>query len=108
MMQMVKGLVGAMLIAASCATMAMPAAAGGTVTVENRSGYALKVVGEGGGGRVDKAGASTTIAFEGGKDVGIDVKIWWVSKPRELCQLFVPWERTVVVSGTTFIKCRSE
>lgn len=90
------------------AVLATPAAAEGTVSVENRSGFAVKVAGEGGSARVDKMAAPAAIAFEGGKDVGIDVKIWWVSKPRELCQLFVPWDRTVVVSGTTTIRCRSE
>ena len=107
-MRIAKALKAVTLTLSILAALAVPAAAEGTVTVENRSGYALKVAGEGGSGRVDKAGEPVTIAFEGGKDVGIDVKIWWVSKPRELCQLFVPWERTVVVSGTTFIKCRSE
>jgi len=107
-MRIAKALTAVTLTLLILAALATPAAAGGTVTFENRSGYALKVAGEGGSGRVDEAGEPVTIAFDGGKDVGIDVKIWWVSKPRELCQLFVPWERTVVVSGTTFIKCRSE
>ncbi len=94
--------------AALVAALTVPAAAEGTVTVENRSGFAIKIAGDGGNGRVDKAGEPVTIAFEGGKDVGIDLKIWWVPKPRELCQLFVPWDRRVVVSGTTTIRCRSE
>jgi hypothetical protein len=103
-----KGLIGAATAAAVLAVLAAPAAAGGTVSVENRSGLAVKVAGEGGGARVGEMSEPTAIAFTGGKDVGIDIKIWWVSKPRELCQLFVPWERTVVVSGTAFIRCRSE
>lgn len=107
-MPVTRGLFGASLTAALVATLAAPAAADGTVTVENRSDLAIKVAGEGGGARVDKMAEDATIAFEGGKDVGIDLKIWWVSKPRELCQLFVPWDRTVVVSGTATIRCRSE
>jgi hypothetical protein len=96
------------LAIAGVAVSAIPAAAGGTVTVENRTELALKVAGEGGSGRVDGTAEPVTIAFEGGKDHGIDLKIWWVSKPRELCQLFVPWGRMVVVSGTSTIRCRSE
>ena len=104
-MRMVSVLMGLLM---TLAFSAAPAGAEGTVTVENRSGFAVKVAGEGGGARVDKMAEPATIAFEGGKNVGIDLKIWWVSKPRELCQLFVPWERTVVVSGSTTIRCRSE
>lgn len=104
-MRMASVLVGVLMI---LAVLAAPVAAEGTVTVQNRSGFAIKVAGEGGSARVDEMAESPPIAFEGGKDVGIDLKIWWVSNPRELCQLFVPWERTVVVSGTTTIRCRSE
>lgn len=96
------------LLIAAVAFGVSPAAAGGTVTVENRTALALKVAGEGGSGRIDGTAEPVTIAFNGGKDHGIDLKIWWVSKPRELCQLFVPWGRTVVVSGTTTIRCRSQ
>ena len=107
-MRIAKALRAVTITISILAALATPAAAKGTVSVENRSGFAIKVAGEGGSARVDKMAEASGIAFEGGKDVGIDIKIWWVSKPRELCQLFVPWERTVVVSGTTFIKCRSE
>lgn len=100
---LIRGALGAVVVA----VLAAPVAAEGTVTLDNRSGLAVKVAGEGGGARIGQEAEATTVAFTGGKDVGIDLKIWWVSKPRELCQLFVPWGRTVVVSGKTTIRCRS-
>ncbi len=111
-MRMANGLIRAAMTAAMTAAvlavLATPVAAEGTVTLQNRSGLAIKVAGEGGGAVIDGGTEPTTVSFEGGKDVGIDLKVWWVSKPRELCQLFVPWERTVVVSGTMTIRCRSQ
>jgi len=107
-MRIAKGLTAVIIVASILAVFVTTASAAGTVTVQNRSGLAIKVAGEGGSARVDKMAEPITVAFEGGKNVGIDVKIWWVSKPRELCQLFVPWDRTVVVSGTMTIHCRSE
>jgi hypothetical protein len=73
-----------------------------------RSTAKIKVVGEGGSAMVDVGAKGTELGFEGGTDIGIDLKIWWVAKPRELCQLFVPWQRTVVVTGTSTIHCRSQ
>lgn len=85
-----------------------PAAAEGMITVDNGSTSTIKVVGEGGNARVDMGAKGVQVRFEDGTDIGIDLKIWWVAKPRELCQLFVPWQRTVVVSGTSTIRCRSQ
>jgi hypothetical protein len=82
--------------------------AAGSISVENRSPMKIKVVGDGGSSTIEAGAAAMELAFDGGKDVGIDVKIWWTNNVRELCQLFVPWGRTVVVSGTTYIRCRSE
>lgn len=101
-------LVAVWMTASVMVVMAAPVAAGGTVLVQNRSGLPVKAVGEGGGAVIGASTEPTPVTFEGGKDIGIDLKIWWVSKPRELCQLFVPWERTVVVFGTATIRCRSE
>jgi hypothetical protein len=84
------------------------AAAQGTITVDNGSPSTIKVVGDGGKAFVDMGVKGIQVRFEGGTDIGIDLKIWWVAKPRELCQLFVPWDRTVVVSGTSTIHCRSQ
>lgn len=84
------------------------AAAQGTIDVDNQSTLKIKVVGEGGKALVDKGVKGIQVKFEGGTDIGIDLKIWWVARPRELCQLFVPWKRTVVVTGTSTIHCRSQ
>ncbi|MCW5700158.1 MAG: hypothetical protein KIT00_09995 [Rhodospirillales bacterium] len=84
------------------------AAADGVVTVINHSGSKVKVVGDGGSAVVDAGGDPVQVTFTGGKDMGIDAKIWWTANPRELCQLFVPWQRTIIVSGTSTIRCRSE
>ena len=84
------------------------AAAEGAIDVDNQSSLKIKVVGEGGHAWVDEGVKGIRVRFEGGTDIGIDLKIWWVAKPRELCQLFVPWQRTVVVTGTSTIHCRSQ
>jgi hypothetical protein len=102
------GKLPAILAAAIVLSLVSLAAAEGVVTVDNRSTSRVKVVAEGGSATVDAQADPVEVGFAGGKDMGVDVKIWWVSKPRELCQLFVPWERTVVVSGSTTIRCRSE
>ena len=78
------------------------------IKVDNGSTSTIKVVGDGGKAVVDPGAKGVQVGFEGGTDIGIDLKIWWVAKPRELCQLFVPWDRTVVVSGTSTIRCRSQ
>jgi hypothetical protein len=84
------------------------AAAEEMIKVDNGSPSMIKVVGDGGKAVVDSGAKGVQVRFEGGTDIGIDLKIWWVAKPRELCQLFVPWDRTVVVSGTSTIHCRSQ
>ena len=98
----------AILAAAILLFSGSPVAAEGVVTVDNRSESGIKVVAEGGSATSDAQADPVEVAFAGGKEMGIDVKIWWVAKPRELCQLFVPWGRTVVVSGTSTIRFRSE
>ena len=85
-----------------------PSLAAGGITVENGSPAKIKIVGDGGSATLDVGAAPLAIDFDGGKEVAVDVKIWWTNNPQELCQLFVPWGRTVVVSGTTYIRCRSE
>jgi hypothetical protein len=99
-------LVGSVSVAAViCCT---PASAEGTISVDNRSESKIKVVGEGGSAVVGVGVDPVEVSFTGGEGVGIDVKVWWVAKPRELCQLFVPWQRIVVVSGKSQIRCRSQ
>ena len=87
---------------------ARSAVAEGMITVDNGSASPIKVAGQGGSAVVDAGAKGVEVKFEGGTDIGIDAKIWWIENARELCQLFVPWQRTVVVSGTSTIRCRSQ
>jgi hypothetical protein len=32
----------------------------------------------------------------------------WVAEPRQLCRIFAPWDRTLVVTGDQVIDCRSQ
>ena len=36
------------------------------------------------------------------------VQVWWIDTPRELCRIFAPWDRTVVVTSERVINCRSQ
>lgn len=85
-----------------------PAAAAGSIVIDNRSGRAVKAVAKGGRAVVEPDTGPTPMTVESDAETGIDLKIWWTAAPRELCQLFVPWERTVIVTGSTTIRCRSE
>ena len=90
------------------AVLASPAGAGGMITVENRSAHRVKVAAPGGSAVVDAGADPVPVQFEADHDVGADLRIWWVSKPRELCLLFVPWDRIAIVTGKSVIRCRSQ
>jgi hypothetical protein len=86
-----------------------PAAlAGGEVVIDNRSEHTVKVVAVGGQALVEPGAGPTTVRFEADAEIGIDLKVWWTVRPRELCQQFVPWSRTVVVTGGQTIRCRTQ
>ncbi len=84
-----------------------------SIAVDNRSAKTVKVVAPGGAAIVEAEAepVTVTVAAAGGADaedaVGVEVTAWWVSEPRQLCQIFTPWGRTVIVSGSRTIRCRS-
>jgi hypothetical protein len=101
-----------LVCAAGLATLAAlvpptPAQAGGVVTVDNQSARTVKAVAPGGSAVVDPGAAPVRIAFESSEPVGVTLQLWWVAEPRQLCRIFAPWDRTVVVTGDQVINCRS-
>lgn len=84
-------------------------AGGGTVAIDNRSDHPVKVALPGGPGRVIAAGEpAVNLRIDADDDaVGTTVRLWWVSDPLQLCQIVTPWDRTVTVTGTVEIRCRS-
>ena len=77
----------------------------GNVTIENQSDHLIKVASIGGAARL-KAGETKVVSFEN-DDLGADINIWWVKNVRQLCQIFTPWDRKIIVHGSTEITCLS-
>lgn len=82
--------------------------AGGVITIDNQSPFAIKAVAPGGSALIESASEPVSVAFDNDKPVGVTLRIWWVSKPLELCQIYTPWDRTVTVSGKNQIICLSQ
>ncbi|MGB0747858.1 MAG: hypothetical protein ACPGO3_03850 [Magnetospiraceae bacterium] len=87
--------------------MAGPAWAGGVITIDNQTRHAVKVAAPGGAAVVEPGGDPVAVTFETDAPIGLDVKLWWADKPLELCIIFTPWDRSIIVSGKTTISCRS-
>jgi hypothetical protein len=83
------------------------AQAGGTIVIENHSPERIKVAAPGGSAVVEPGAPPVGVTFETEEERGVTLRIWWVSNPRQLCQIVVPWDRTVTVSGDTQILCLS-
>jgi hypothetical protein len=81
--------------------------AGGVITVDNRSAHSVKAVAPGGSAIIEPASEPAKISFESAAPVGLTLQIWWIARPREICRIFVPWDRTVVVTGDQLINCLS-
>lgn len=75
--------------------------------VENESAKSVKIAGPGGQVTVESNADPVAVSFDSDAEIGLEVKAWWVAEPRQLCQIFTPWDRTIVVSGTRVIRCRS-
>lgn len=95
--------VGALSVAVLIAA-ALPAAAGGLLVVENKSDHDIKVAAPGGRGSVPKGAEPVEIQFDTDKP-SVEVKVWFKSNPRQLCVIFTPFERRLVVSGKREILC---
>ena len=82
-----------------------PSSQAGEILFENKSKHKVKIASIGGGGTLEP-NETKTIHFEN-EEVGADINIWWVKNVRELCQIFTPWDRTVIVTGKYTINCLS-
>ncbi len=100
-------MVAAALLAAGLADGADAFASEGMVQVENGSDHPVKAVLPGARALVIAPGAapvemSGTTADAG---VGVTVRLWWTTDPRQLCQIYVPWGQTVTATGSDEIRC---
>lgn len=77
------------------------------ITVDNQSAYPIKAVAPGGSAIIEPASQPAKIAFESLEPVGLTLQIWWIARPLEMCRIFVPWDRTVIVTGDRLIHCLS-
>lgn len=100
--------VGAMF-AVVLAAGAAASAEGLSLSIENRSEHPVKVA-------LPRTPAVTVapgeqpVAVRGGSEgegVGVTARLWWTSDPRQLCQIQTPWGRTITVTGSREILCRS-
>ncbi len=80
----------------------------GTLLIENRSGHVIKLVAPGKALILPKGSAAKTFTFEQEDALGVHLNIWWKHNPLELCRLFTPWSRRVLISGKQSIKCLSK
>jgi hypothetical protein len=86
---------------------ASPVFAAETITFDNQSKHKIKVVAPGGSAVIEPGSGPVDVSFKNEGAIGVDINMWWVSNPRQLCQIFTPWQRLVVVSGKSIINCRS-
>ncbi|MBL8659213.1 MAG: hypothetical protein JNM75_05610 [Rhodospirillales bacterium] len=77
------------------------------VYVENRSDHPVKAVLPGSRPVTIPSGDTPVPLPDGDAEhgVGVTVRLWWTSDPRQLCQIYVPWDRTVSVTGSNEIRC---
>ena len=95
-------LVGLFLLSASSVSKAEDS----YIQVVNSTGQIIKVAAPGGKPKRIKPGEEIiTIPIEVTEPNGIDVKAWWVAKPRELCVIFVRYEGFLKVAGKSTIRC---
>lgn len=82
------------------------------LAIENRSEHPVKVALPGTPAVIVPAGGEPA-RIEAGRDgagdggTGVTVRLWWTSDPRQLCQIYTPWGRTVTATGSREILCRS-
>jgi hypothetical protein len=94
------------IIACGCAFFLSTKVMAGSILVHNNSDHKIKVASIGGSGMIE-AKSSQSIEFKN-TEIGADINIWWVKNARELCQIYTPWNRTILVSGKHTITCLSK
>ncbi len=90
-----------------CLAMSIASANGAGIVFDNQSGRDVKLAAPGGSATLTAHSGPVEIPFEDSDDIGVDINIWWVAKPLQLCRIFTPWQRLVVISGSHTIRCRS-
>lgn len=84
------------------------AAGDGWLSIENRSDHPVKLALPGAPAAIVAPGAEPArIEADAGGATGVTARLWWTSDPRQLCQIYTPWERTITVTGSREILCRS-
>lgn len=105
---------GAGLMLVSCAVAWALLAAGGAAAgeawldIENRSEHPVKVALPGvPAATVGQGAEAARIETASDGATGVTARLWWTSDPRQLCQIYTPWGRTITVTGSREILCRS-
>lgn len=98
-----KLLIGALFI---CTAAWVSSVEAGDLRIINQTIQEVKVASIGGQGRVP-AQEEATISFKNDEN-GADINIWWVKNARQLCQIYTPWDRTILITGKYTIQCLSK
>ncbi|MCU0893505.1 MAG: hypothetical protein MUD06_04145 [Rhodospirillales bacterium] len=78
------------------------------LSVENRSDHPVKLALPGTPAATIAPGAEPAqVQAKAEGATGVTARLWWTSDPRQLCQIYTPWERTITVTGSREIICRS-
>ncbi|TVT53506.1 MAG: hypothetical protein FHK82_11770 [Sedimenticola thiotaurini] len=83
------------------------AAERGVLLFENDSAHAIKIVAPGITLILPAGSKEKAISTANNDSVGVHLNIWWKNDPLQLCQIYTPWSRHVLVSGKQAIVCRS-
>ncbi|MCP3668938.1 MAG: hypothetical protein GY814_00565 [Gammaproteobacteria bacterium] len=80
----------------------------GTLLFENQSAHDIKVVAPGIGFILPAGESIKKVSLQSNNALGVNLNIWWKQNPRELCQLFTPWSRKVLITGKRSLACLSK
>jgi hypothetical protein len=75
---------------------------------ENSSAHDIKIVAPGISLVLSSGEKSEVLPTATEDTLGVKLNIWWRKDPLQLCQLFTPWSRHVLISGKRTIICRSK
>ncbi len=74
---------------------------------ENSSAHDVKIVAPGSAFILKAGSMEKEMTFQADDPLGVHLNIWWKHNPLELCQVFTPWARKVLISGKSTIACLS-
>lgn len=78
-----------------------------SILIDNQTSQAIRVAGPGGSAVIEPSAAPRRVTFDSKETVGVTLRIWLQANPRQLCQIFTPWDRTVIVTNRADILCGS-